>query len=88
VAITCSGAPTGQLTGALAIYDEDVGQLVAQVSALGLQPFGVTVDRRGNGAGSSSATSAMGESPWSTCPSSIAPRTPGWWPTWASRSSA
>ena len=50
VAITCSGAPTGQLTGALAIYDEDVGQLVAQVSALGLQPFGVTVDRRGNGA--------------------------------------
>jgi hypothetical protein len=43
VAITCTGA------GVLAIYDDDAGDLVAQVGALGLQPFGVDADFRGDG---------------------------------------
>ncbi len=44
VAVTCSGS------GALAIYDEDVGNLVAQVTDVGLQPFGLAVDLEGAGA--------------------------------------
>lgn len=43
VFITCSGG------GALAIYDEDVGDLVAQVGQVGLQPFGLAIDQRGAG---------------------------------------
>jgi hypothetical protein len=43
VFITCAGG------GALAIYDEDVGDLVAQVNQLGLQPFGLAIDQRGAG---------------------------------------
>lgn len=44
VAITCSGA------GVLALYDEDLGDLVAQVPAVGLQPFGLDFDLRGTAA--------------------------------------
>jgi hypothetical protein len=43
VFVTCSGG------GALAIYDEDVGDLVAQVGQVGLQPFGLAIDQRGAG---------------------------------------
>jgi hypothetical protein len=43
VAITCTGA------GVLALYDDDVGDLVAQVGALGQQPFGIDADFRGDG---------------------------------------
>lgn len=50
VAITCSGTYSGEVTGELALYDEDVGALVAHIPAIGIQPSGVTVDRRGNGA--------------------------------------
>jgi DNA-binding beta-propeller fold protein YncE len=42
VAVTCSFA------GVVAIYDEEVGQLVAQVSGVGEQPFGLSADQRGN----------------------------------------
>jgi hypothetical protein len=38
VAIVCSTA------GVLAFYDDDVGDLVAQVSGVGLQPYGIAVD--------------------------------------------
>jgi len=44
LAITCSGS------GVLAIYDEDLGEVAAQVTAVGAQPFGIAVDRRGAGA--------------------------------------
>ncbi len=44
VAVTCTNA------GALVFYDDDVGDLVAQVPGVGLQPFGIAVDRRGAGA--------------------------------------
>jgi len=44
VAITCTSA------GSLALYDEDVGDLVATVSGLGAQPFGLAVDVRANAA--------------------------------------
>lgn len=44
LAISCSGA------GVLAVYDEDVGDLVAQVTGIGLQPFGIDVSERGAGA--------------------------------------
>lgn len=44
VAITCTGA------GVLALYDDDVGDVVAQVPGVGVQPFGLAVDRRGSGA--------------------------------------
>jgi hypothetical protein len=44
VAITCSGA------GVVAIYDEDLGALAAQVTSVGQQPFGITYDLRGAGA--------------------------------------
>ena len=38
VAIACSTA------GVLAFYDDDVGDLVAQVSGVGLQPYAIAVD--------------------------------------------
>ncbi len=44
LAITCTNA------GVLALYDDDVGDIVAQVPGLGVQPFGLAVDRRGAGA--------------------------------------
>jgi hypothetical protein len=44
VAVTSSGS------GVVSIYDEDVGNLVAQVTNVGLQPFGLAVDLRGVGA--------------------------------------
>lgn len=44
VAITCTNA------GVLALYDDDVGDIVVQVPNLGIQPFGLAVDRRGSGA--------------------------------------
>ncbi len=50
VAVTCAGTYAGEVVGELAIYDEDVGELVAHVPAVGIQPFGVAVDRRGSGA--------------------------------------
>lgn len=50
VAVACSGNASGQLDGTLVLYDDDVGDLVAQVGGVGLQPYGVAVDRRGAGA--------------------------------------
>lgn len=44
LAITCTNA------GVLVLYDDDVGDVVVQVPGIGIQPFGVTVDRRGVGA--------------------------------------
>jgi hypothetical protein len=44
LAIVCINA------GVLAVYDDDVGDVVAQVPGVGVQPFGVAVDRRGGGA--------------------------------------
>lgn len=44
VAVTCSGA------GVLVVYDEEVGQVVAQVPGVGLQPAELSVDLRGNAA--------------------------------------
>lgn len=44
VAITCTSA------GVLVLYDDDVGDVVAQISGVGLQPFGLAVDQRGTGA--------------------------------------
>lgn len=44
VAVTCAGG------GVVALYDEEVGQVVAQVGGVGVQPFGLAVDRRGSGA--------------------------------------
>jgi DNA-binding beta-propeller fold protein YncE len=44
VAVTCSGA------GVVAIFDEEVGQVVAQVSGVGVQPAELAVDQRGNAA--------------------------------------
>lgn len=44
VAITCTSS------GAVAIYDEDVGDLVALVSGIGAQPFDLAVDTRANAA--------------------------------------
>lgn len=44
VAVTCSGG------GVVALFDEEVGQVVAQVGGVGVQPFGLAVDRRGIGA--------------------------------------
>ncbi len=42
--IACTGAQS------IAIYDDEVGDLVAQVNGVGLSPFDVTVDLRGAGA--------------------------------------
>ncbi len=44
VLMTCTAA------GVLAIFDEDLGSIVAQVPAVGFQPYGLAVDRRGNAA--------------------------------------
>jgi hypothetical protein len=44
LAITCTNA------GVIALYDDDVGDVVFQVPGVGIQPFGLTVDRRGSGA--------------------------------------
>lgn len=44
VAITCSSS------GSLVIYDDERGELVAQVAGLGLQPYAIGVDLRGVGA--------------------------------------
>lgn len=44
VAVTCSAA------GVVILYDEEVGDIVAQVSGVGLQPSSLTVDHRGSGA--------------------------------------
>jgi hypothetical protein len=41
VAVTCAGA------GVVALYDDDVGQVVSQIPGVGLQTFGLAVDRRG-----------------------------------------
>jgi hypothetical protein len=43
VAVTSSGASV------LALYDEDLGELAAQVTSIGQQPFGIAFDRRGAG---------------------------------------
>ena len=37
---------TSQSTGSLSIYDDGLGQLATEVLGIGLQPFGLTVDRR------------------------------------------
>jgi hypothetical protein len=44
VAITCIAA------GALVLYDDDVGDIVALVPGVGVQPFGVAYERQGAGA--------------------------------------
>lgn len=44
VAVTCTSA------GTVALYDDDVGDLVALVSGVGVQPFGLAVDVRGSAA--------------------------------------
>lgn len=44
VLISCTGAQ------AVAIYDDDVGDLVGQVNGVGLSPFDIAIDRRGAGA--------------------------------------
>ncbi|MBX7096740.1 MAG: hypothetical protein K1X89_03420 [Myxococcaceae bacterium] len=44
IAIVCS------TSGSLVIYDDDRGELVAQVSGLGQQPYAVAVDQQGAGA--------------------------------------
>jgi DNA-binding beta-propeller fold protein YncE len=43
VAVSCSTA------GVVALYDDDLGGLVAQVPGVGLQPFGMAADRQGAG---------------------------------------
>ncbi len=45
VAIACSTA------GVLAFYDDDVGDLVAQISGVGLQPYAIAVDLKNTAAG-------------------------------------
>ena len=44
VIIACTGAQT------VVLYDDDVGNVVAQVNGVGLSPFDIAVDRRGQGA--------------------------------------
>ena len=44
VVVTCSSA------GSVAIYDDDVGDLVSLVGGVGVQPYGLAVDVRGNAA--------------------------------------
>ena len=44
LAITCTNA------GVIALYDDDVGDVVVQIPGVGIQPFGLTVARRGDGA--------------------------------------
>ncbi|MFZ5440530.1 MAG: YncE family protein [Myxococcota bacterium] len=43
-------AVTATTGGSLALYDEDVGDLVALIPGLGVQPFGLAVDHRGTAA--------------------------------------
>ena len=44
VAVTCTAA------GSVVLYDDDVGDLVAQLPGVGARPFGLAVDVRGNAA--------------------------------------
>lgn len=44
VAISCTAA------GVVVLYDDDVGNIVSQVSGVGVQPFALAVDQRGAGA--------------------------------------
>ncbi len=44
VAVSCTGA------NLLALYDDDLGALTAQVTGVGLQPYGLAVDHRGDAA--------------------------------------
>ncbi|MDP1830317.1 MAG: hypothetical protein Q8L48_44035 [Archangium sp.] len=44
VAVTCTSA------GSVVLYDDDVGDMVALVTGVGVQPFGLAVDVRGNAA--------------------------------------
>lgn len=44
LAITCTTA------GVIALYDDEVGEVAAEVPGVGVQPFGLAVDRRGAGA--------------------------------------
>ena len=44
VVVTCSSA------GSVAMYDDDVGDLVSLVGGVGVQPYGLAVDVRGNAA--------------------------------------
>ncbi len=44
VAVTCTAA------GSVVLYDDEVGDLVAQLPGVGAQPYGLAVDVRGNGA--------------------------------------
>lgn len=50
VAVTYEGTGTGRVAGGLLLYDEEAGELVANVDEVGLQPFGVTASRIGAGA--------------------------------------
>lgn len=43
VVVTCA-------SGMVAVYDDEVGELVAQIPTPGAQPFGIAVDERGSGA--------------------------------------
>jgi hypothetical protein len=43
-------AITSIVAGTVVLYDDDVGSLVAMVSGVGLQPYGIAVQRRGAGA--------------------------------------
>jgi hypothetical protein len=47
VVVTCSASST--TSGVVAFYDADLGQLVAQVDGIGLQPYGLAVDQRRQG---------------------------------------
>jgi hypothetical protein len=47
VAVTCSASSL--TSGVVAFYDANLGQLVAQVDGIGLQPYGLAVDQRRRG---------------------------------------
>ncbi|SEN08909.1 hypothetical protein SAMN05444354_13059 [Stigmatella aurantiaca] len=47
VVVTCSAS--SNTSGVVAFYDADLGQLVAQVGGIGLQPYGLAVDQRRQG---------------------------------------
>ena len=44
VVVVCTGG------GVVVIYDDDVGDVVAQIPGVGLQPFGLAIDERGSSA--------------------------------------
>jgi hypothetical protein len=44
VVVTCTAA------GSVALYDAAAGEVVSQLTNIGIQPFGVAIDRRGNAA--------------------------------------